>query len=485
MAHAVAWSAAARWIAQILSWASTIIVARILTPYDYGIVGMAGLYLNLAILVSQAGVGDAIIALRDLSDRQIAELNSFSLLMSAVLAGVTCVVAIPIARFFSAPPLVNVLVVSSIIYVFDGFQVVPRALLQRELRFKLLAWIETVKALFQIAVTVGFALLGFRYWSLVFGYIVSSATVSAMTFYYRRHPFAWPRFRRLRREMTFSYQVVLARLAYYAYDNSDFGVAGRVLGEVPLGNYTVAWTISSAPVEKISNLLMGVTPAYFSTLQTNKAELRRYLLRLTELLSFVTIPASIGLAVSAPFLVPVLLGPKWLGVVGPLRLLGLFVAVRSVATILPNLLTAIGDAGFVMWASVASAIVMPITFLIGSRWGTIGIAAGWAIAYPPMMLPFYFRVFRKTEMRIGSYVSAVLPALNASAIMGVIVLITYRLLPASNGPLANLVIIVLVGAFAYVGAVGLFHRERALRLITGIRNTLRARESVALDGAAK
>lgn len=479
MATAVAWSAAARWASQALSWASTIVVARLLTPYDYGIIGMAGLYLNLALLVSQAGVGDAVIALRDLTRNQIAELNSFSLLISVALAGLTCALALPIARFFSTPPLFMVLVVSSSIYLFNAFQVVPRALLQKDLRFKLLASIETARAFFQIGATVLFAFLGFRYWSLVIGYITASATASIMLFYFGRHPFSWPHFRLLGRELKFSHQALLSRVAVYAYDNADFAVAGRVLGGVPLGNYTVAWTISSAPVEKIANLVMGVTPAYFSTLQADKPQLRRYLLRLTELLSFVTVPASIGLAVSAPYLVPVLLGPKWHGVIGPLRLLGLFVAVRSVATILPNLLTAIGDAAFVMWASIAATIVMPIAFFIGSRWGTTGIAAAWAIAYPPMMVPLYWRVFQKTEMHLKEYVYAVMPAITSSAFMAIAVLLLRAALPASFGITLRFSLIVVAGALSYLAALFLFHRHRLIRLFQAIRDMLQKRKAPA------
>src|SRR5271169_3302205 len=99
LAHAVAWGAAARWASQIVSWASTILVARLLTPYDYGLVGMAGVFLQLALLISQAGIGDAVIALRDLTRRQIAELNTISLIMGAGLTGLSCALAPLVARF--------------------------------------------------------------------------------------------------------------------------------------------------------------------------------------------------------------------------------------------------------------------------------------------------------------------------------------------------------------------------------------------------
>src|ERR1019366_4671443 len=117
-------------------------------------------------------------------------------------------------------------------------------------------------------------------------------------------------------------------------------------------------------------------------------------------------------------------GPKWSGVVGPLRLLGIFIAGRSIATILPNILTATREARFVMWATIASAIILPIAFLIGSRWGTSGIAAAWVVAYPPLMVPMYYKVFQKTGTRVKEYISVLIPAVSASTIMAGAVLLS-------------------------------------------------------------
>jgi O-antigen/teichoic acid export membrane protein len=473
MARAIAWNAIARWLAQIFSWASTIVVARLLSPYDYGLVGMAGLYLNLALLVTQGGVGDAVIVFRDLPQERISQLNTISVFTGLLLMGLTFVVAHPLAWFFSAPPLATVIVVSSVWYLFSAFQVVPRGLLQRELRFKLVAGIETVKAFVQAAVTVAFALMHFRYWSLVIGYLGGSAVSSVLVLYWKRQAFAWPRLKEIGAEIKYSIHVLMSRVALYAYDNADFGVAGRVLGEVPLGNYTVAWTISSAPVEKIANLVTGVTPAYFSAIQKNQAELRRYLLKITEMLSMLTIPASIGLALSADFLVPALLGAKWMGAIWPLRFLGIFVAARSITTILPNLLTAIGDARFVMKATVCAAILMPLAFLGGSHWGTTGIAAAWVVAYPIITAPLVYRTFRATGLKWREYASSILPALNASLVMTGVVLVCRWLLPAGFRPLYGLCLVSVLGMLAYAGALFVLYRERVNQVVATAKNVFR------------
>ena len=470
MARAIAWNAAAKWTTQIVTWASTIVVARLLTPYDYGLVGMAGLYLALATLIGQVGIGDAIVALRDLTDRQIAELNTVSLIIGVGLVGISCLLAHPLARFFSSPPLSAVVVVASATYVCGAPQIVPRALLQKEFRFRLLASIEMGRAFCQVIVTLVLVWLRFGYWSLILGTVAGAAAATILTLFWKRHPFSMPRPGTLRRELKFSVHVMLTGISWYIYDNADFGVAGRVLGDIPLGNYTVAWTIASAPVERIANLVTNVTPAYFSALQHSSEELRRYFLRLTEILSLVTIPASIGLALTADYLLPVVLGPKWYAAIGPLRLLGIFVAFRSLTTILPSLLTAVGEARFVMWATVATTIIMPLAFYFGSRWGTNGIAAAWVIAYPPIMVPMFWRVLKRTKTTVRDYLHTIMPASSASILMAVAVLLLRLILPQRVHSTVDLGVLIGVGALSYSGALLLFHYQRVLRMMNIIRN---------------
>lgn len=465
MVRAVAWGAGARWATQIFTWAATIVVARLLHPYDYGIAGMAGLYLNLAALVMQIGIPDAIVTLRDLTRRQIAELNTVSILLGAAILLLSSGMAFPLAAFFATPALRGVVIVSATQYVINAFQVVPRALLQKELRFKLLAFLDTARAIAQMIGTVIFAWMGYGYWSIVYGHVLAGAIATVLTLWWRRHGFAPPHFRKLYRELRFSGHVTLSGIGWYVYSNADFLVAGKMLGGAPLGNYTVAWTISSAPIERVGNLLTGVTPAFFSAVQDRMDELRRYFLRLTEALSYVTVPASIGIVLVADYLVPVLLGPKWSEVVGPLQILGVLVAFRSLTTILPKLLTAIGETRFVMWNTIISAVLMPVTFVIGSRWGTNGIAMGWIVMYPLITAPLYRRIFRRIGTNLWEYLAVVMPAAGASLVMGIVVLLVRVALPAKWPLAVDFGVVVAVGVLSYMGVLFLFHRPRLTQLI--------------------
>ena len=172
---------------------------------------MAGVYLMLAGLVSQVGIGDAILNLRDLTFRKIAELNTVALLVGVALVGISCGVAGPLANFFSAPPLRLIVIVASSTYILNSLQVVPSALLRKELRFKLLSVLETIRTLIQILATIGLALLGFRYWSLVFGVVVGVCVTTLLMLFARPHSFAWPSFRKMGRELRFSAHMMSLR----------------------------------------------------------------------------------------------------------------------------------------------------------------------------------------------------------------------------------------------------------------------------------
>jgi O-antigen/teichoic acid export membrane protein len=189
----------------------------------------------------------------------------------------------------------------------------------------------------------------------------------------------------------------------------------------------------------------------------------------------VTIPASIGLALVADSLVLLLLGTKWKDAIGPLRLLSVFVAVRSVAVLLSNLLTSIGEARFVMWFTTGLAVVMPIAFFAGSHWGIIGIATAWTTVYPVMLIPLYIRTFTRLEMQLKDYLSAVMPGLSATACMTICILASRFVFFPAMRPLPNLLLTMIAGMATYVGTLFVFHRDRVARLFRTMKS-LRKRD---------
>lgn len=460
MIRAIAWTGAAKWAIQLFAWTSTIIVARILSPSDYGLFGMATIYLGLVALISEFGLGQAVVVLREMSHQHIRQINTLSVIFGGVLFALSCAAAVPLGHFFHAAKLPAVIIVMSLSFLISGAQVVPDALLQRTLRFKLLASFDTLRAITQSLTTIVLAWLGFSYWSLALGSLAGVVVGCILLVAASPCAFSWPRRKEINKAIKFSTDVLGSRLAWYAYSNSDFMVAGRRLGQSALGAYTVAWTIASTPVEKITNMVTRVTPAFFSAVQHDKPELQRYLLRITEGLALFTFPASFGMALVADQFVLCVLGPKWTAAVIPLRLLAILAAMRSITTLFPSILNARRHSRFVMWNSVIAAFFFPAAFYYGSRWSTAGIAVAWILLYPVITIPLIWRTFLEIELPVGTYLRSLAPALRACLVMTAVV-VAVRLAMPMAWPLAmRFAISVLSGALAYTALLALVDHRR-------------------------
>jgi PST family polysaccharide transporter len=422
---------------------------------------MAGIYLGLVTLLSEFGLGTAVLAVRELSDDQLNQLNGVAVLFGLSGWLLSCALAIPLGHFFHSPQLPLVVVAMSTTFVITSFKTVPLALLQRDLRFKALALIDLSQALVLAISMVAFAVAGFRYWTLVCGGVLGALVSTGAIVRLRRTPFAWPQPRSLKHAMTLSSDVVIARLCWYASANADFLVAGRILGKGALGFYSIAWTLASIPVDRVAALIGQVTPAFFSAVQKNPAELRRYVLRITEGLALITFPAGVGLALVAGDFVPIVLGAKWDGAIAPLRLLAAYAAVRSITPLLPQVLQMIRDSRFEMWRMVAAAVVMPICFYVGGlHWGTVGIAMAWLLLDPFFSFVLYRRVFSRIELSPGAYFAALWPALSGTALMAAVVLAVGVFSGSTWSAGARLAAQIGAGVTTYGLACFMLHRAR-------------------------
>jgi PST family polysaccharide transporter len=466
--RSVAWTAAAKWIVQVFSWITTIVVARLLSPDDYGLLGMAGVFLGVIRIVSEFGLVVTVVTFRNLSDEAIAQLNGLALIVGLMACGATVLAAKPLSIFFESDRLAQVIVALSFGFVLSGFKIVPTALLQRNLRFRLLAAIEAVASALLSTAMIVLAVLGFGYWTLVSGNLLSLAVTSLAVLWHCRVAFRLPRWNALQGSMQFTRHQLTGQLLWYTYSNADFLIAGKVLGEKMLGLYSLAWTLSKTIPEKITGLIIGVTPAYFSAIQDDLPQLRRYLTRITEAIAFVTFPALVGVALLAELVESVLLGSRWAGIAGSLRLLALYATVNSVTPLFSRVLTARRQTRFLMWAGVVITGVLITGFWVGSRWGVVGIAAAWLLLDPPIQLVVLRRTCRAIEMSITDYLTALWPASSMTAIMAIAVLL---LLPRLVGlsPVLQLVIAAVAGAAAYAAAGVLFHRTRLLGMIRILR----------------
>jgi O-antigen/teichoic acid export membrane protein len=470
LVHGIAWTGGVKWGSQLLTWCSTLVVARVLSPEDYGLVGMAALFLGLVTLLNEFGIGIAIVTLRDLTSEQLKQLNTLAVLFGLASFAVGCAAAIPLSRFFGSPPLVAVVVAMSTTFIITSFRTVPMGVLQKELNFRSLALLEGAQAIILAIGTVVLALLGFGYWTLVIGNIASAIVSSAVVMVLYPQRYAIPRASSLAGAMRFSGHIISGRLAWFVYSNADFLTVGRMLGQSALGAYSIAWTIANIPIEKITAMVMRVTPAIFSAVQQEREELRRYFLLVTEGIALVTFPVTFGLAIVARDFVLVALGERWSVAIGPLQLLALYAAFRSLTPVFPQLLNVKGRSRYVMWNSFLLALLLPLGFLAGVRWGTTGVAIAWMVVHPLLIWPLLREVLRELDLSFGAYCRAATPAATGTVLMWLAIMAAASAVPPSWPRVAHLSLEVSAGALTYSAVVLLLHRKR----IQSFREMLRS-----------
>jgi len=473
LARGIAWVGAARWSTQAFTWILTLVIARVLSPSDYGIFSLAVLYLGLLGLVTEFGLGSAIVTIRNLSERQVAQLNTLTVFLGCAAFALTGAAAIPLGHFFYSQELPVVLVVMGLGFVISSFQSVPNALLQKDLRFKLISVIELTKTVITGLVMLPLAFWGARYWTLVAGSLVGTFVATTLTLARKRLGFAMPVWSELSQSIKYSWQILIGRIGWYSYSNSDFLVVGRVFGSAVLGYYTLAWNLATMPIDKITALVGSVTPGIYSAAQGEPLALRRYLLMPTEVLSLILFPTMVGLALVAKPAVLVLLGAKWQDAIVPLQLLSIYACIRSIMPLFSQILAVTGDTRFVMWTNIGSAITFPVAFLVGAQWGAIGVAATWILVYPINAVPLYRRVMKRIGFSNSEYFRALWPGVHGTIVMSLGVLILKMVLEGVWTPSVTLGIEVIGGVVIYSSTLIWFHRSRIgifSRVITLLRS---------------
>jgi len=469
LVHGMAWTGVTKWSGQLLAWVATVLVARLLTPGDYGIVAMATAFTGIVEMISEFGVGSAVLNFRDLGPDRTAQLNGISLAFGFGGFILSCIAAVPLSWFFKTDELILVIMVLASGFILVGVKSVPYGVLQREMRFKFLGLIEGLQMLIQAISVLGLALLGFSYWALVLGALAGKAVATVCLVGASPHRFAIPRPNQLRDVIAYSGDVVGSRMLWYVYTVSDTFIVGRLLGSVALGAYSFGSSLANVAVDKVVGMSYQVTTSLFGAVQHDHAALRRYLLILTEGFAIVSCPLTIGLALVADELVRVVFGEKWLPMIAPMQILALSASYRSFASIPTQVLFATKDSRPSLWNSALCVAVLPAAFLVGSQWGTIGIAMVWALVHPPLSYKLSAYVFRSIGLSHGEYWRALIPAGVASMAMILTVLGIKYLMPIHWSLPVQLAAEVCLGGVAYTMIAQIFYRPHLQKFVMLVR----------------
>ncbi|MFZ2389140.1 MAG: lipopolysaccharide biosynthesis protein, partial [Polaromonas sp.] len=449
-------------LAKIISLSATLILARLLTPDDFGLMAMASTVTGFIGFFNEIGIGAAIVQRREVHKNEIDGCFGIALLASALLSLLVIAISWPAAYFFDMPALQRLLSVMGFGFLFGALNTVPVALLRKEMRFQAVLWLGIASTVAQSLVTIPLAALGFGYWSIVGGFFVGQ--IVATVWYWRISTWRpnWPlRLREGRALLSYGVDITFTRVLWHAYMNADKLIVGKLLGEHAVGVYDVSRSLASLPTSQISGLVSSIASPVFSNLQENLPKLRAAQLRLSSGVAYITFPLLAGIAVLAVELVQVLLGDKWSEAVFPLQALCISEAVATVTNLQAQLLISTGRAKKLVRFNVICAIVMPVSLSMGG-WlsGLPGVALAWATVFPLLSIWLWREALQASGLRATEFWHAVRPPMLGSAAMVLAVLAARSLLqPLQAPPVVMLLSCVTVGIVFYAGYVIALDRE--------------------------
>jgi PST family polysaccharide transporter len=481
----VAWTGVANWGSQLLSFCFYSVLARLLSPHEFGLIALAGVYVAfIQILVTQ-GFGMAIVQRRDLEEEHLDSAFWIAMATAVALSLLSFLLAGIIGNFFKEPRIVPVIKWLCLSMVFYGLSSVQTAILTRELNFRALAVRSLAATVVGGAVGVTMAYRGWGVWSLVAQQIVGAAfgciclwlAVSwrPKLLFSRSH---------LHDLYGFSLGVAGNDVLWFFSQKSDQTLVGYGFGAAGLGPYSLASKVVTLAYEAVVGPFQAVAFPAFSKLQSDPGGFEKALQKFCKMSSFLCLPVFTGIAVIAPELVPVLFGPRWVAAVPLLQVLSIYGAVRVILTFMHPLMLAKGRAGLYL---VMNIILSALTFaccLCAMRWGPEAIAFSMVISLSSFLAIFLVVAQKSLQVRaLPLLKSFILPAVCSLTIL-ITVDAMRAVLAGKIAPAAALAVYILTGVLTYASAALLLGRDlvKAMReMVSGSLIPSRWRGSMDLS----
>lgn len=471
VSSSIRWMAGMRVVSQIFTWAATLIVIRLLSPEDYGLMALASVVIGLLDILDDMGLASAIVKKKELTDKFVAQIFGMLIIFNIGFYAALYLTAPLVANFFEDIRLETIIEILGLQALIRIFFYIPNAIMRRNMEFRNVSLIRFIAVVGQSASILLLAYMGLGVWSLVYGSLVYTGvqTIGAMMVsrYFCRPNFS---FHGIGEALSFGGLITVHRVLYYIYNSADAAVMGKMVGQKALGYYSVAMQIACLPMDKFMMILNEVGFSAFSTIQDNQQKMNELLCKAVRLLGLLVFPVFMGVSCTAPELVDVLFGEKWTPVALPLQIVSAVMALKMM-NITDPLLFAMGRPDVGVKALAIGCVIMPIAFYVGAHWGLVGISLSWLIAYPPYFYISMKIVLSTIGMSFGTYVREfTYPALFSGIMYLMVMLARETISPLIGNTPLELIMLIFVGAITYTGLVLAFQRDTALQLYSMVRS---------------
>lgn len=464
------WLGAARWAAQLFTWASTLVIARLLAPEDYGLVAIATAFTGLLEVITDMGMGSALVQSRDLSRRDVeATMGATCLLGTA--AAILIFLSAPLwAHIQGDPRIVPIVRVLAIGVPLGTALNVPYSMLHRRLAFGLVARAQFVRGIVVAGVTLGAAVVLQSHWALVAGALVSRVAFTAMLMW--SEPIR-PRFptrdTQIGGLLRFGGILTADRVLNYARANIDVALIGALLGTRMVGLYVMALSLARLPLEKLGSAFEPVAYPTFARLRDDKPGLRRYYLGLSVGTMAIALPTCVGLIVTASVLVPTVIGSQWTAVVRPLQIAAIVTPLAFHLILVSALFNALGRVDLSLRITTLISVLTILAVIVSVPFGIVGVAAATGIGFAVVWVYAELLALRLIDLHAGEAARAMLPSFSASIGMAAAVIGASLLLAPQWPGAVRLVILCLVGVATFVAWAFLLHRDTVVGQLQSLR----------------
>lgn len=457
----ILWNGISQFSTQIFQFITIIILARLLTPEDFGIVGLATLFTGLITVINELGMSAAIIQRKDINDVHISTSFWTNIGMGIILFIFTVIISPFVANFFHEELMRPILIVSSTGLVIGSFGVVHRALLEKNINFKNITIVEVCAAFGSGMVSILLAINNFGVWSIVLGSVASTfISVVILWKLSKWRPslkFSSKHFKEL---FSFGGNVAGSQLLNYIAMRVDYLIIGKMLGTTSLGYYSLARMITSLPVQKVSWTIMRVVFPAFSSVQYNRDVLKKGYLNVTKYISLITFPMLAGIFVVAPEFINTFYGSKWTPVIILVQILALQGAIVSICSMTGTIQYVKGRSDIQFKWQIFTAIIMTIAVLIGSNYGITGVAISLTIT--TFILAFIIQSITNMliDLSMRDYIKEIIPATISSILLvaGVIIYKNIVSMHMDMNMLVTLLSSIFIGIIVYLILIWKFYK---------------------------
>ena len=433
---------------QLLNLIIGIFLARLLSPGEYGIVGMLAIFTLLANNLQESGFGVALVNIKDIKHNDYNSVFWFNVGMSLLLYVILFFSAPLIAKFFHQPCLVPLSRFVFLAFFIASLGISPNAMLVRELKMKEKAITSLSALVISGTVAVIMAMKGFSYWSLATQQVLYNVVIVIGRYYYTRWcPTLKVDFTPVKRMFSFSYKVLVTAVLTTINNNMLTVIFGRLFPAQAVGNFTQANKWNTMANQLVSNTVAQVAQPVLTRITDDQERQRRVFGKMLRFTAFLAFPAMFGLAIVAPQVILLAIGEKWIDSIPLLQILCISGAFLPLYTVYQNLFLSQGKSDTYMWLTISQIAVMLIAVLACHKMGITAMVIAFACINIMWLLVWQLFAFRLIGYRFVSMLRDLLPFMFIALLA---MAVTYLVTRSINNMCFLLVTRILLAAAFYL-----------------------------------